>query len=416
MIAGNSDMQVMRLKKWWFNFQAAVTVGFLFFFSTLSLAQDVVRLDEETSSVDQKAKAVLSYIKTEAAKNAKISLENVKNRSVEGSNFLYRLEKHYFNRYWRNKSVSEKKELIHEIGKPARFLWFTKKQRIFVPLNFRKQYEHKVPKYLNVATNILLKIDTPKEGRPFFRSGKTVIDVPFLIGERNYGSNETSDWQNGGKNWSNVMHWATGLKYSELPDSALQELFVAYEYWHMEGFDVFGEDAINDLISEEQGRLFGKALRSESLETHSELIRVMDAAFHQSRRWVGALLSIRQKKLTKTGEKPLDSLILSKEFVPTDKWLKGTELSVVRPWSTEKHAKTIRQMLESGKSTSEVEATPLVRRLIAIYQLIYEADEWSKQNGEIEISPLIRKILNGDYDKQFKAAKKGYKDQWIWIP
>ena len=73
-----------------------------------------------------------------------------------------------------------------------------------------------------------------------------LIDVPFLVGDANLSEGGDSDFLRGGKNWSNVMHWATGVKYGNLPADALRELFLGYELYHLEGWDVFAEDALND--------------------------------------------------------------------------------------------------------------------------------------------------------------------------
>ena len=83
--------------------------------------------------------------------------------------------------------------------------------------------------------------------------------------------------------------------------------------------------------------------------------------------------------MTQTKEKRLDFLTLYPRFAPTDKWFTGRG-DVVRPWSYEEGSKTIRAMLLDGKSIHEVNGSPLVLRLINVYELIYEAGEWEKGN------------------------------------
>jgi len=370
----------------------------------------VVWIDRRRLSIDEKANQVLCHIKTKAIELAKID-----QGTVRDSQFVAYLRTVYLRHFYANPTAIGAKKLIKSIGAPMEefeLLAGFVDHRLYVPKSFRQKYGNRISEHLYIATDILLQINTPMS--PVL-AGQTVMDVPFLLGDENYGAKELSDWQKGGKNWSNVMHWATGLKYYYLPAAALQELFVGYEYWHMEGLDRFGEDAINDLIAEEQGRLLGKALVSGQIRNHRDLVRVMDQSFRTSRAWVGAILRLSQERLTKTKEKRLDFLTLYREFLPTDKWLTGGGY-VVRPWSYEKGSKTIRAMLVEGKSIYEVNGSPLVLRLTNVYELIYEAVEWEKKNGKIQLTPIIQKIINGGYDKQFKAAPKGNDDEWKWKP
>ena len=221
----------------------------------------IVWIDHKRLTIDDKAKQVLCHIKAKATELAKID-----QGTVRDSQFVAYLRIVYLRQFYANPTVIGAKKLIESLGAPLlkfKTLAGVVDQRLFVPKSFRQKYANQIPEHLYVATDILKQINTPKS--PVL-AGNTVMDVPFLLGEENYGAKELSDWQKGGKNWSNVMHWATGLKYYYLPDAALQELFVGYEYWHMEGLDRFGEDAINDLIAEEQGRLLGKALLSGKIK------------------------------------------------------------------------------------------------------------------------------------------------------
>jgi hypothetical protein len=59
-----------------------------------------------------------------------------------------------------------------------------------------------------------------------------------------------------------------------------------------------------------------------------------------------------------------------------------------------------------------VRKSHFVERLIQIYTLIYEAEEWQRANGSL-LTPLVRDIVNGVYDGQFRAQKdKGFFDTW----
>jgi hypothetical protein len=86
------------------------------------------------------------------------------------------------------------------------------------------------------------------------RGSLSHLDVPFLIGRRTLDpldcatvmtrSSDPDLQANNGINESQLMHWATGVKYADLGRDHLRELFIAYELWHLELWDVFGHDPI----------------------------------------------------------------------------------------------------------------------------------------------------------------------------
>ena len=232
------------------------------------------------------------------------------------------------------------------------------------------------------------------------------IDVSFLVGEANLSKEADADFFGGGKNLSQMMHWATGVKYAHLPRNALRELFIGYEFWHLEGWEVFGEDAINDLIAEEQGRMLGRRLAAADIKSGAELVRKIDSDFREARAWVGAMLRLRRDEF--------DALILAEEPSKARYWWRRGPF--VPPWGRRGDAKSIKQLLEEGQTVGEVYKSRLVEHLIPIYTLIYEVDEWERRNGRVGLTSLMVKIVEGKYDDQFRRAKKRFGTEWEWNP
>ncbi|HSM40272.1 MAG TPA: hypothetical protein VK862_05940, partial [Afifellaceae bacterium] len=173
-------------------------------------------VDRGEMTLDEMAKQVLCHIKREAKELARED-----KGTVRDSRFLAYLRTAYLRKYLARPTIQSAKEMIEEIGKPVvklETLAGALDHRLFVPAAFRQKYAGKVPEYLYVATDVLNQLNTPKSK---ILKGETVLDVSFLLGKENYGAEDLSDWQNGGKNWSNVMHWATGLKYYDLPPTAM---------------------------------------------------------------------------------------------------------------------------------------------------------------------------------------------------
>lgn len=242
-----------------------------------------------------------------------------------------------------------------------------------------------LPTKLGAATDILAKENTDK--LPF-------LDIPFLIGEPNPEiADFNADVRRGGKNISQLMHWATGVKYAAQNQLGLRELFLAYELWHLEGFEVFGQDSINDLIAENQGRLLGAELLKGSagaLKRQADLRPFLNRSFTQSRSWVGALLRSRRAQL--------DQWILAKEQKPAN--MHYMEKDAV--W----HSLTVYQQLVDGVSVEDVKKSWIVNAAIEIYTLLFEADEWEKANGPIVLSPLEKALIQGKLDTILEVMAK----------
>jgi len=227
-----------------------------------------------------------------------------------------------------------------------------------------------------------------------------ILDVPFLVGADNPATGNNDDVSGGGRNLSNVMHWATGVKYGHLPKDGLRTLFIGYELWHLEGWDTFSEDPINDLISEEQGRMLGARLKNGSAASSSELAYAMNEDFRESRAWVGALLRERCEEF--------ETQILAPAPAKSNFWwgYGGMRPMYAAPWGDDQTAgKNIKQLLAEGKSVEIVANSTLVDRLIQIYTLIYEVEEWEKQTGQtMQLTPAMRATVRGQYDAQLLKA------------
>ncbi|MFC1611112.1 hypothetical protein ACFL6C_09140 [Myxococcota bacterium] len=214
------------------------------------------------------------------------------------------------------------------------------------------------------------------------------LDFSKLLGEKNVErDDEWSDVRGGGKNWSAYLHFFTGIAFSRAPGSeeglseeALRELILYYEYYEQEGWVQFGEDAINDLIATDAGRLVGEALRAGKITTEEDLLRVVNESFDTSRAWVGKLLAIRRDDF--------------------DAWLMQAERPEKPDWNQWKKYETSLEMLAQGKSTDEVLASPQVQKQIEIARLIYEG----QARDDIKITPLQRVIVEQDTQKYLDDA------------
>lgn len=340
--------------------------------------------------------AVLCYIRLEAKRRARNDVA-----SALVSDFLFQLENYFLKEYLENPTKETGLSAIDRIGKPQGFPRVGLGAAMYVPEGIRRLHLDA----RNLGVWEWLYPANQFWNRPIKGDYVNIIpylDVPFLVGLPNKRPGENDDAIYGGKNLSNVMHWATGLKYHMVPPDLMHDLFVGYEYWHMEGFDVFGEDSLNDLIGEEAGRLMGREIAAAQIRSKQDLRRTVDRSFREARAWVGALVRFRQKDL--------DRLILSYNPPKTHQWMQRYE--TVEPWAQA----TIGRRLSTGQGIEEITRSPFVNQLVDIYALIYFADEWEIQNGNIRLTPITQKILEGKYSSQFKAANKSWTDKWEWIP
>ncbi len=242
-----------------------------------------------------------------------------------------------------------------------------------------------LPRNLGAATDILIKENT--DTLPF-------IDVPFLIGQPNPEiADFNADVRGGGKNISQLMHWATGVKYAKEKPEALRELFLAYELWHLEGLEVFGQDSINDLIAENQGRILGAELMKGSagaLKSEADLLPFLNRSFLESRAWVGTILGMRKSQL--------DNWILAKQQKPANMhYMEKDDI-----W----HSLTVYQMLADKIPIEEVKKSFIVESAIEIYTLVYEADEWATAHGPIVLTSMEKALVEGKLDKLLEIMAK----------
>jgi hypothetical protein len=235
------------------------------------------------------------------------------------------------------------------------------------------------------------------------RRSLAFIDVPWLLGRRTLDlldcrtrpvRGRDPDLQaNNSINESQLMHWATGVRYAGLGQDRLRDLFLAYELWHLELWDVFGGDPINDLIAEDAGRHMAGEITGLRMN-RSNYLPTLDEGFRQARAWVGALLRLRQSALDRQikAEIPPSAFIhWTQEVPPTDPQ---------HPFKVP----SIRQMLASGMSTEAVKASNLVRRYIEVYTLLFEADLWEATRGRVPTTLLQRRMAEGSMNPLFRAA------------
>lgn len=249
--------------------------------------------------------------------------------------------------------------------------------------DFARRLRPALPAELAAATDIL--------SRPN-RAQLPYLDVPHLIGSANMGTGFDADVAGGGKNISQLMHWATGVKYSGVDRLTMRELFIAYELWHLEAWDVFGEDPINDLISEEAGRILGTQLRAATI-TSANLQAKLNEGFAEARAWVGTLLRPRLAEL--------DAWTVAETQRRANIWYGAQPAMDV--WGTD----TLFSMLRRGMSVDDVKRSSLAERILGIYTLIYEADAYEAARGRIDNGTFIPAMLSGSYDRIFERMAKG---------
>lgn len=205
----------------------------------------------------------------------------------------------------------------------------------------------------------------------------------------------------GGRNLSQLMHWATGVKYSNHDTKYVRELFISYELWHLEGWTTFGEDAINDMIAEDAGRHLGKLLRKGEI-TNENLAEKLDEGFKESRAWVGKLLKLRQEEL--------DKQIQSQVPVSYKQHWNGPQRFA---WPTKdiREGLCIYKRLIDGEDIKIVKKDDFVQRTTDIYSLIYESENWEDEHGEILITHFSKSMVEGEYNEQFKDSDKIFLNQ-----
>jgi hypothetical protein len=336
------------------------------------------------------ARVVLEYIKNTARQQAKLSKSVATN-----SKFYQQLTDVYLKDYLVNPNPQTGAAAVEKISKPfsgtpsQTDLWERAAAGIFskqpIPEGFRR-IRPALPPEIAAATDVLSLKNRAK--LPY-------IDVDPLLGAPNPNVAGLNADIKGGKNISQLMHWATGVKYSNLDPQTMRELFLAYELWHLEAWDVFGEDPLNDLIAEEAGRILGTQLRAGAL-TADNLQAKLNEGFAEARAWVGSLLKMRQATF--------DAWILSedpqKANVSNVWWGAEPALNV---WGDA----TIFTLLQAGQTIEDVQKAELTQRIIGIYTLIYECVEWEKTHGPIKNSRFIQNLAQGQFNAIIQKISAG---------
>lgn len=118
------------------------------------------------------------------------------------------------------------------------------------------------------------------------------IDSPYLLGTPSNVTSGSQLWDpwSQGPNLTNIMHFATGVKYSHIPEAIIHYLFVWYERHSREGWQIFGLDALNDVIAEEGGRLFALDLKAGSVSCSAGRVN-LDPYFQRGRSFLKSEIS-----------------------------------------------------------------------------------------------------------------------------
>lgn len=331
---------------------------------------------------------VLQYIRAQARLMAKKPMTIDKD-----SMFYQRMSQHYLKDYLANPNPQTGQAAVDKTGAqmdPAKAdpndYWENNVgewNAHEVPSGLKLLLGDGAPDRMGAATDALSKEN---------RAHLPYLDVPQLVGNANTNTGKDADVFGGGKNISQLMHWATGVRYADKDPQTMRDLFLAYENYHLEGWDNFGQDSINDLISEDAGRIMGRQLQGGELNDKNLQGKLTDG-FNESRAWVGSLIKARQGQL--------DKMITSPTAPVSNMWWDKNQ--PFKEWGET----SIQEDLAAGKTVEEVEKDPRTKHLAEIYSLIYYSDDWQKQHGKIKHSNFSEGILAGKYDKVFEKSVKG---------
>jgi len=332
---------------------------------------------------------VLQYIRQQAKQRAQAPM------NIGKDSMIYkRLAEHYLPDYLANPNPTTGKAAVERIGEqidPA-----TADKSDYWESSSSEWNAHEAPASVQLLLpDAPLKMGAATKALSLAnRAHMPYIDAPQMVGNPNTETGENADVYGGGKNVSQLMHWATGVKHADNNPQAMRDLFLAYEMYHLEGWDKFAQDPINDLISEDAGRIMGRQLLAGEINQEN-LGPKLDEGFNEARAWVGTLIKARQ------GE--LDAVITSQTVVESDMWY-GAIPEMVRWWGDS----TIYLDLLDGMSVEEIQADARTQHFIEIYSLVYYADVWQKQNQKkIEHSYFTQAMLAGKYNKVFAKLVKG---------
>ncbi|HTL86547.1 MAG TPA: hypothetical protein VL856_15295, partial [Acidimicrobiia bacterium] len=309
------------------------------------------------------------------------------------SNLYKRLDGHYLKDYLANPNKKTGHEAVGKLSEQTDAATAAKSDDYWEQ-SAPAWNEHKVPESIKLlsptapatmgASTKIMSKENRKE-LPY-------LDVPQMVGNPNTDTGADADVHGGGKNISQLMHWATGVKYNQEDPEGMRDMFLAYENYHLEGWDKFGEDSINDMISEDAGRIMGRQLENGEINK-GNLGEKLDEGFNESRAWVGKMIKMRQSEL--------DAVISSKEVVQSEMWY-GEIPGQVQHWGPS----TIYLDLKNGQSVDQVKAGHTVEHFIDIYALIYYSEIWEKQHQKIKTSNFQEGILAGKYSKVFEKSVK----------
>jgi outer membrane protein OmpA-like peptidoglycan-associated protein len=355
-----------------------------------------------STSQAAQARQILEYIRREAKRRAGLP------RTLKGTNFARVVASRYLRKYLDSPSAAMAAAAIKAISRQNTSGVVTKVCGVndfweagtpgfngtAIPVAIRAiPGLGWLPANFGAATDIL---------RVANRRALSHIDGPFLIGRRTldtldcttvFNRRADPDLQaNNGINESQLMHWATGVRYAHLGRDRLRDLFLAYELWHLELWDVFGHDPINDLIAEEAARYMANQIRSLRMK-RSNYIATLDSGFHQARAWVGALLRLRQRELDR-------QILADPPPSSYEHWTREI------PPSSPNHpfkAPSIRRMLHEGRSLDSIKRTQLVKDYAAVYTLIFEATNWEQRFGPIPVTLLQTSMATGRLNSVFRG-------------
>lgn len=325
---------------------------------------------------------ILFFIRSEAEKKSKCPLS-----VTTSDNFYVVLINRYLSDYLISPSEEKGREAIEKIGKKfsgppdPRDNWEVRAVEVWnnqqIPAAFIA-LRKKLPNPFEAATDILSLANW---------NTLKIIDTEFMLGGPNLSREQDADVYEGGSNISNLFHWATGVKYCDTPPQDLREFFLSYELWHLEGWDGFEEDPINDLIAEEAGRIFGTMLINATVN-YSNLIDSLNDSFIEARAWVGSLLRFRKDKF--------ECFIVSPKITKCKDWwgVRGE----FNAWA----GNNIHEFFREGMLLEHMKNSDFVKRLIGVYTLIYEADRLPIQN-----SKLTEDLARGELDDVFEKIARG---------
>ena len=332
---------------------------------------------------------MLTYIKSEAKNQV-----HVQRSFGPNSAFVARLRNHYLKEYLKEPSMERGRLAIESIGAVAD------------PTNLDKgdRWEKGIPGFtvgLPAATKILTQEN---------RQHLEFIDGNVLLGTPAPGATPENDFLSDGPNVSQLMHWATGVKYSGAGEDLMRAMFVGYEIFHLEGWSQFGLDSINDLIAEEQGRLFALKLSAGAINNEN-LERELLGTFAEARAWVGSLVRARMSEL--------DNVVTSERVLQEPVW-QAKERKYAPYWGGhifKKYFVALDPVLGGNMTTEEVtnslKQSPVVSGFIEIYALVEESKRWEQTNKPIQHDDNLKLLLTED---PVKTRMKQIEAQWTTTP